>query len=192
MASVSRNDVVENFSLYSQHKTSDIKSQKPDPQLGKMLAAEVGDLYTAFVGGPSDQTTQSISQEFFTKQGYSANSNFSKSLTNMKALLELHGLDSHIPTVDYVQKMVLQGNATKASTASAAETVTRGPRVGYMATQSGEVVEKKTVLKKTFADPRQAQLADLMYREAKPIEVSSDGKTVTTQDGKKHNVKQYS
>lgn len=191
MASISRNDVVQNFTQYAGFKPSDIKQQKADPQLGALLAADVRDLYTAFIGGSTDQKTQSLSQKFFTEQGFSANNSFSKSLTNMKALLELHGLEAHIPTVDYVQQMVLQGNKTKASNAAAAaETITHRSPVGYMATQSGEVVEKD-VLRKTGADPRQAQLADLMYRETKPVEVSQDGRTVTTQDGQKHNVKHF-
>lgn len=153
-----------------------------------MLKADVSDLYSAFIGGPTDQTTQSISQEFFTKQAYSANSSFSKSLTNLKALLELNGLDSHIPTVDYVQKMVLQGNQTKASAAAAAETVTREPQARFMRREDGFVVETRDVMRITRADPRQAAFVDSLRGQRQTVQVSEDGRRVTTQDGKTHDV----
>lgn len=187
MAAISRNDVIQNLSVYSEITQSDVDSIIPSPTPIPSLAGEVRDLYSAFVGGPTDQRTQSQSQEFFAQRSYKDNSAFGKSLDMMKAVLLKHNMNDHVPTVDYIKGMVLTGIDAHAS-ATAAETVTREPQARYMRREDGTVVETRDVMRITRADPRQAAFVDTLRGPRQSVQVSEDGRRVTTQDGKTHDV----
>lgn len=187
MASISRNDVVQNLSIYSQITQSDIDMITPSSSPIPEIAAEVRDLYSAFVGGPSDATTQSLSQEFFARRKYSENNSFGKSLDTLKAVLLKHNMDDYVPTVDHVKGMVTKGIQTHAS-AAAAETVTREPQARFMRREDGSVVETRDVMRITKADPRQAAFVDSLRGPRQSVQISEDGSRVTTEDGKTHTV----